>query len=119
MKNDFDIRFTKSSKPGGQNVNKVETCVVITHKITGLTEKCEDTRSKEHNKNLAMSRLLKKIKEHEDEILQEKTNEKRKKLIQNRKTIRTYNYNRNEVYDHRTKTKANLKKVMNGEIDLL
>jgi protein subunit release factor A len=92
--------------------------VVITHKPTGLQEKCQDTRSKNQNLRLARERLKKKIENFEAVKLQKKKEERRKKLIENSKVVRTYNYTRNEVYDHRTKTRHDLKKFMRGEIDL-
>ena len=116
---DLHIIYTLGSGPGGQHKNKVETCVVITHIPTGLRERCQDTRSKSRNLKLAKDRLFKKIQKYKDDQIQKANNEKRIELIKNQKVIRTYNYNRNEIYDHRTKTKANLKKVLNGEIDLL
>lgn len=117
--NEFDIRITKGSGPGGQHRNKVETCAIVTHISTGLQEKCEDTRSKNKNIEIAKQRLIKKIEEQKNKIKQEKKNKKRIEAIHNSKPIRTYNYTRREVYDHRTKIKADLKRVMNGEIDLL
>ena len=119
MNKEFEIRYTRGSGPGGQHRNKVETCVIITHIPTGLQEKCEDTRYKNRNLQIAKKRLGAKIKEHETRLIREKTNAIRKELIQNNKTVKTYNYQRNTVYDHRTKVKADLKKVMNGELDLL
>lgn len=118
MDKNFDIKFTKGSGPGGQHKNKVETCVVITHIPTGLQEKCQDTRSKERNLKIAKERLKGKIAENEKNIVEQKKAEKRKKLIETQKVVRTYNYTRNEVHDHRTKTKHDLKKFMRGEIDL-
>jgi len=59
-KKDFSIRITKSSKPGGQNVNKVETCVIITHVPTGLQEMCQDSRSKNRNLKIAKEDWIKK-----------------------------------------------------------
>jgi len=115
---DLDIKFTRGSGPGGQHKNKVETCVVVTHTPSGLQEKCQDTRSKNQNLNLAKDRLKKKIEQFEAIKLQKKKEERRKKLIQNSRMVRTYNYTRNEVYDHRTKTRHDLKKFMRGEIDL-
>jgi len=115
---DLHIRITRGHGNGGQHRNKVETCVIITHIPTGLQEKCQDTRSKIKNIELAKERLEQKIKRFEDKKLQETKNEKRKDLIKNQKVIRTYNYSRNEVYDHRTKTKHDLKKFMKGDIDL-
>lgn len=118
-KKDFKITYTRGTGPGGQHKNKVETCVVIKHLPTGMQEKCEDTRSKERNKNLAMERLVKRIEEQKLQEKAKETNDTRKKLIQDVKTTRTYNYPRNQVIDHRTGKKANLEKVMKGNIDLL
>ena len=118
-KKEFKITYTRGTGPGGQHKNKVETCVVIKHLPTGMQEKCEDTRSKERNKNLAMERLVKRIEEQKAKEQAKKTNDTRKKQIQDVKTTRTYNYPRNQVTDHRTGKKANLEKVMKGNLDLL
>jgi len=115
---DLQIKFTRGSGPGGQHKNKVETCVVITHKPTGLKVTCQDTRSKNQNLQLAKDRMKKKLEDLENKKLEEAKAERRKKQIENSKVVRTYNYTRNEVYDHRTKTKHDLKKFMRGEIDL-
>ena len=120
MKNsDFKITFTKGNGPGGQHKNKVETCVTIIHMSSGLSERCQDTRSKQKNLEIAKERILKKIDEEQQKLIKEKKNELRKKRIQTEKIIRTYNYNRNEVYDHRSKVKVNLKQVLNGDLDCL
>ena len=119
MKNtDLKIIYTRGSGPGGQHKNKVETCVVITHVPTGLQERCQDTRSKQQNLELAKERLEKKIQLQEDQRLQEMKNERRKELIRTQQVVRTYNYTRNEVYDNRTKSRLDLKKFMNGDIEL-
>ena len=115
--NDLHIVYTRGSGPGGQHKNKVETCVTITHIPTGLHERCQDTRSKLRNLKIAMARLLAKIKFKEEKELQDEANKKRIKLIHNQKVIKTYNFNRSEVYDHRTKARRNLRRVLNGEID--
>lgn len=117
--NEFKILITRGSGPGGQHKNKVETCVTIIHLPTGLSEKCQETRSKKRNLNLAKKRLLKKIDDIKLKQEHEAINQKRKKLIQNSKTVRTYNYATNIVHDHRTKVKHDLKKFMKGEIDLI
>ena len=59
---DLDIRITRGTGPGGQHKNKVETCVIITHIPTGLQEKCQDTRSKLKNLELAKERIEEKVK---------------------------------------------------------
>ena len=120
MKNkEFKITYTRGTGPGGQHKNKVETCVVITHIPTGMKEKCEDTRSRARNENIAMARLLRRIEDEKKKVLDEKQNDFRREQIENKKTKRTYNYTRNEVVDHETGKRANLKKVMDGKIDLL
>ena len=114
---DLNIIFTRGHGPGGQHKNKVETCVVITHIPTGLKEVCQDTRYKSRNLKIAKERLFKKIQEHKNNQIQKAKKERRNELIKNQKVIRTYNFNRNEVYDHRSKIKHNLKKFLNGEVD--
>lgn len=119
VKSEFKITYTKGTGPGGQHKNKTETCVVITHIPTGMQEKCEDTRSKIRNEKIAMERLLRRIEDEKKKLLDEKKNEHRKEQIKDKKTLRTYNYQRNEVVDHRTGKRANLKRVMDGNLDLL
>ena len=116
---EFKIVTATDSGPGGQHKNRVQTAVTITHIPTGLQEKCEETRSQHRNKNLAMERLMKRIEEQKAKEKAKETNDNRKKQIQNTSTTRTYNYPRNQVIDHRTGKKANLEKVMKGNLDLL
>lgn len=58
---DFDESFTRSGGKGGQNVNKVETCVWLVHRPTGLSVKCQAGRSRELNRFLARRILIDKI----------------------------------------------------------
>lgn len=118
-KKDFKIEYTRGTGAGGQHRNKVETCVVIKHIPTGLQEKCEDTRSKIQNEKIAMQRLLEKIEEDKRKLKEEKKNKFRKEQIKDSTAIRTYNYKRNEVVDNRTGKRANLKKVLDGDLDLI
>ena len=60
---DLDERFIRSSGPGGQNVNKVSTCVVLTHRPTGLSVRCQQARSQAMNRFLARRLLTDKIEE--------------------------------------------------------
>lgn len=113
---DFNIRITRGHGPGGQHKNKVETCAVVTHIATGMTETCQDSRSKIDNIETAKNRLTIKIAELLEQKKHEKQNKIRKKLIQNPKIIRTYSFVRNEVIDHRTKKHYNLNKFLDGKI---
>ena len=60
---DFDESFVRSSGAGGQNVNKTSTCVVLVHKPTGTTVKCQEARSQGLNRFLARRLLLDRIEE--------------------------------------------------------
>jgi protein subunit release factor B len=58
---DIDEQFVRSSGAGGQNVNKVSSCVVLTHRPTGIQVKCQQERSQALNRFLARRILLEKI----------------------------------------------------------
>ena len=116
---EFKVTYKRGSGPGGQHKNKVETCVVIVHGPTGMQEMCQDTRSRAQNEKLAMSRLTARIMQRRSEDRLLERNNLRKHQIYPQTVARSYNYPRNEVKDHRTGKKADLKKVMNGNLDLL
>ncbi|MBI3315863.1 MAG: peptide chain release factor-like protein [Candidatus Omnitrophica bacterium] len=61
--NDFEETFIRAGKRGGQNVNKVSTCVVIRHRPTGLEVRCQRERSQALNRFLAKRLLVDKIEE--------------------------------------------------------
>jgi len=58
---DLEEKFIKSSGPGGQKINKTDTCVVLTHKPTGISASSQRTRSQALNRFFARRLLLKKI----------------------------------------------------------
>lgn len=78
---DLDISFAKSSGPGGQNVNKRETAVRISHKPTGISVNISTERSQEANRERAMQILKSKIYKLEEE--------KRKAEIEGRQISKT------------------------------
>lgn len=64
---DLDYRFCRGSGPGGQNRNKTETAVQLTHKPSGLMVRCETERSQDQNKRTALAILRAKLWESEAE----------------------------------------------------
>jgi len=58
---DIVERFIRAQGPGGQNVNKVSTCVYLRHLLTGIEVKCQEERSQAQNRYRARQLLLKKI----------------------------------------------------------
>ena len=60
---DLDEQFVRSGGKGGQNVNKVATCVVLRHRPTGLQVKCQESRSQAMNRFLARRLLCEKLDE--------------------------------------------------------
>ncbi len=58
---DFEESFIRSSGSGGQNVNKLSTCVVLRHRPTGFSVRCQKERSQALNRFLAMRMLVDKI----------------------------------------------------------
>ena len=58
---DLEERFIRSGGPGGQNVNKVSTCVVLRHRPSGLEVRCQQERSQALNRFLARRILLARL----------------------------------------------------------
>ncbi len=85
---DFLESFVRSGGAGGQNVNKVSSCVVLKHILTGLEVKCQDERSQALNRYLAKRRLLEKIEEKILGVVTQKRAESEKIRRQKRRRSR-------------------------------
>lgn len=117
---DLKIDVYRSGGAGGQNVNKVETAIRITHLPTGLVVQCQDERSQLKNRQKALKVLRArlydlKLKEQNSDI-----SAQRKIMVKSgdrSDKIRTYNFPQNRVTDHRIGlTLYNLSNIMEGEL---
>ena len=115
---DVDIATARGSGPGGQNRNKTESCVIVTHKATGLQVRIDNERSQQQNKALAMKVMAARLYDAERERQRAAKETDRKQQVgtgQRGDKVRTYRTQDDQVTDHRTGLKTRLSRWYNGD----
>src|SRR5438477_2987170 len=118
---DIEVDVFRSSGPGGQSVDSIDSAVRITHKPTGIVVSVQEERSQLQNKEKAMRYLRSRLlKEAQDRQHQEEAQARREQVGTGERAekIRTYNFPQNRVTDHRVGvTSHQLQSVLDGDLD--
>ncbi len=114
---DVEIQTTRGSGPGGQNRNKVESCVVATHRPTNISVRI-DMKSQHQSKSIAMKILSARVLElNQASVIAERCTTRQTQVGSGMRgdKIRTYRMQDDQVNDHRTGKKWQLTKWMRGD----
>lgn len=101
---DIKMQFVRSSGPGGQHVNKTDSCVKIFHLPTGIQVECQESRVQSQNKKKAMEKLANLLfLRNKERILTQYASTRQTQVASADRSekIRTYNFNQDRITDHR------------------
>jgi len=115
---DVSITTARGSGPGGQNRNKTESCVIVTHGPSGLQVRIDNERSQHQNKATALRLLAARLYEAERQRSFDEREDKRRQQVgsgQRGDKVRTYRTQDDQVTDHRTGMKMRLSRWYDGD----
>ena len=116
---DLNWQFYRASTQGGQNVQKVSSAVRLKHVPSNTIVTCEQERSQEQNRKLALDLLRAKLWQKQEEEKEEEVKGYRSAIGRGMRAekIRTYNFPQNRVTDHRLKKSwKNLDSILDGNL---
>ena len=113
-------RVTRGTGPGGQNRNKRETAIILSHTPTGLEVKAEVERTQEGNRRVAMATLSQRVADHFLALAKQAQDADRKSQVgTGQRGDKARTYRADGVTDHRTGKRAPLASIMAGKLELL
>ena len=113
------FRYTRGTGPGGQHKNKTSSCVIAKHVPTGIEVRV-DGRKQHTNKRAAIKQLDKEVIAHFEKQKAAEKKAQRDHAIHNEVRIRTYDFSRGVVTDHRSGKTASIKDILDkGKIEKL
>jgi len=118
---DVRVDVFRAKGHGGQSVNTTDSAVRLTHLRTGIVVTCQDERSQLQNKQRAMAILRARVYDIEEKKRWAAVDAERRSQVgtgERSEKIRTYNFPRNRVTDHRIDlTSYRLEEILNGDLD--
>ena len=118
-KNGRTVEFMRGTGPGGQNRNKVESACRITDEASGISAYA-DCRTREASYRSALAELEKRIRDAKAAVVARDRKARRDVAIHDYTVVRTYNFSRGLVKDHRSGKEASVKDVLGkGKLELL
>jgi peptide chain release factor 1 len=119
--NDLRLDYFNAGGAGGQNVQKNDNAVRITHLPTGIVATCQDERSQLKNRNKAMAVLRSRLLAIEQTRQREEIDSSRRSQVgsgDRSEKIRTYNFPQDRMTDHRINyTRHSLPNLLDGDLD--